>query len=127
VDVEELRKFEAEANKTNLGAIQGAHHDENYVVLDPANRKIQVYSPDNKLLWESSEISTGVSGDDYNTVTYTGGGKGLENFKGNNSTPAGITRISSITEYHGAPAFQRARLTSNGEIRMVHTPWMHAP
>ena len=122
VNVEELREQEKEFNKSNLGAIQGYKHDSNYIVVDKKGKKLTVYSANNEKVYETSDISTGLSGDDYNTVTYTkkvNGKDVIDHGKGNMSTPAGITKISSITDYHGAPAFQRARLNGEGNIRKV--------
>ena len=121
VDIEDLRKQEAEYNKTNLGAIQGATHDSNYVVIDKKNKKLSVYDAGNNLIWETRDISTGASGQDYNTKTYTrsSNGRTLDSGKGNMSTPAGITRISSIDNYHGVPSIQRARIDSKGNIQRV--------
>ena len=122
VNVEELREQEKEFNKSNLGAIQGYKHDSNYIVVDKKGKKLTVYNANNEKVYETSDISTGLSGDDYNTVTYTkkvNGKDVIDHGKGNMSTPAGITKISSITDYHGAPAFQRARLNGEGNIRKV--------
>ena len=122
VNVEELREQEKEFNKSNLGAIQGYKHDSNYIVVDKKGKKLTVYNANNEKVYETSDISTGLSGDDYNTVTYTkkvNGKDVIDHGKGNMSTPAGITKISSITDYHGAPAFQRARLNGEENIRKV--------
>lgn len=117
--LEEVRRKEAEYNRTNLGAIQGATHSSNYVVIDKKGKKLTVYNSKNEVVWETTDISTGLSGNDYNTITYVNSNGTIRNGVGNNSTPAGVTRISSITDYHGAPAFQRARLDNEGNILRV--------
>lgn len=119
VKVDELRTKEAEYNKTNLGAIQGATHDSNYVVIDKKGKKLTVYNANNEVVYETSDISTGLSGNDYNTKTFTRNGKDVYG-EGNMSTPAGVTRISSMDMYHGAPSFQRVRLDSYGNPKKVY-------
>ena len=119
VNVDDLRSKEAEYNKTNLGAIQGATHDSNYVVIDKKGKKLTVYNANNEVVYETSDISTGLSGNDYNTKTFTRDGKDVYG-EGNMSTPAGVTRISSMDMYHGAPSFQRVRLDSYGNPKKVY-------
>ena len=119
VNIDDLRSKEAEYNKTNLGAIQGATHDSNYVVIDKKGKKLTVYNADNEVVYETSDISTGLSGNDYNTKTFTRNGRDVYG-EGNMSTPAGVTRISSMDMYHGAPSFQRVRLDSYGNPKKVY-------
>ena len=95
-------------NRDNITAIQHAQHDGNYVIIDKKNNNLSTFDKNNKLLYTTKDISTGLSGQDYNTITYQGKG-GLENYASNNSTPAGILTISSTGTYHGAPSFQRSR------------------
>lgn len=110
-------------NKNNITAIQHAQHDGNYVIVDKKNNNLSIFDKNNKLLYTTKDISTGLSGQDYNTVTYQGKG-GLENYAGNNSTPAGILTISGTGTYHGAPSFQRSRFNpETGKPYQVH-PWV---
>lgn len=110
-------------NRDNLSAIQHAQHDGNYVIVDKKNNSINIFDKNNKLLYSTKDISTGLSGQDYNTVTYQGS-SGFENYAGNNSTPAGILTISGVGEYHGAPSFQRSRFNpETGKPYQVH-PWV---
>lgn len=110
-------------NRDNITAIQHAQHDGNYVIIDKKNNNLSIFDKNNKLLYTTKDISTGLSGQDYNTITYQGKG-GLENYAGNNSTPAGILTISSIGTYHGAPSFQRSRFNpETGKPYQVH-PWV---
>lgn len=123
VDIRKERERERILNKDNISAIQGFKHDSNYAIVDKKNKLIKVYNKDNKLLYQSSDISTGFSGNDYNTVTYQGSGS-IENFAGNNSTPAGILTISGKGEYHGSPSIQRSRFNpETGKPYQVH-PWV---
>lgn len=103
---------EEELNKTNMGAIQGYAHQNNYIVIDKAKGILTVYSKDNKPLAQTN-ISTGLSRNDYNTITYTDKNGELRDYAGNNSTPAGITEISSVNQYYGYPSYQRARYNAN--------------
>lgn len=109
VDYREQRRFEQELNKSgkNEDIIKYIQHDKNYAIIDKKKKVIEVFSPENELIY-SGKIGTGKSGDDYNTITYTKDGK-IINFKGNNSTPAGITMVSGTGTYHGVPSFTRAR------------------
>lgn len=123
INIREEREKENRLNLNNVSAIQGYRHNSNYAIVDKKNKNIKVYNKDNKLLYQSSGISTGLNGTDYNTVTYQGN-KGLENLLGNNSTPAGILTISSKGEYHGLPSFQRSRFNpKTGKPYKVH-PWI---
>ena len=116
MSLSERRTFEEEANKTNLGAIQGYRHDNNYAVIDKKNKTITVYSPTNKVLYQSNEINTGLSGDDYNTITYTDKLGKIKNSEGNMSTPAGITEISGLGTYHSQPSYIRKRVGDETDI-----------
>lgn len=123
VDIRKERQKEYNLNKDNVSAIQGFKHDSNYAIVDKKNKLIKVYNKDNKLLYQSTGISTGLSGNDYNTVTYQGSG-GIENFAGNNSTPAGILTVSGKGVYHGVPSLQRSRFNpETGKPYQVH-PWV---
>ena len=116
-----LREYYAEEeklNSSNVSAIQGAKHNQNYAIIDKANKNIKVYNSKNELLYESKGINLGKSDNDYNTVTYSKNGRLLYG-QGNNSTPAGITMISSKGNYHGNPSFQRARVDGNGNMLMT--------
>ena len=95
-----------------MGAIQGYAHQNNYIVIDKAKGILTVYSKDNKPLAQTN-ISTGLSRNDYNTITYTDKNGELRDYAGNNSTPAGITEISSVNQYYGYPSYQRARYNAN--------------
>ena len=112
----ERRALEEEANKTNLGAIQGYRHENNYAVIDKKNKTITVYSPTNKILYQSSNIATGLSGDDYNTITYIDKKGKIKDSEGNMSTPAGITEINDIGTYHNQPSYTRKRVGDNTDI-----------
>ena len=116
-----LREYYAEEeklNSSNISAIQGAKHNQNYAIIDKANKNIKVYNSKNELLYESKGINLGKSNNDYNTVTYSKNGRLLYG-QGNNSTPAGMTMISSKGNYHGNPSFQRARVDGNGNMLMT--------
>jgi hypothetical protein len=55
-------------------------------------------------------MSTGISGDDYNTITYSDDSGDIKSYSGNMSTPAGITRIGSIYKNNdGSISFTRQR------------------
>ena len=104
-----LNKKEAEINKSgNIDIIHSAKHNSNYAIVDKKKEVIEVYSKQGKLLYKGS-IQTGGSHDDFNTITYTDENGKLRSHQGNNSTPAGITRITGKVEYHGHPAFTRGR------------------
>lgn len=98
----------------NLSIIQSVNHDDYYIVVDKKNKKVSVYDTDNNLTYSSSGISTGVSGDDYNTITYVNSNGHIISGKGNNSTPAGITYITGIGTYHDLPSFVRGRADKSG-------------
>lgn len=114
VDIRKERQKEDRLNLENITAIQGYHHDSNYVILDKANRKLTIYDKNNKPLYETSDISFGASGNDYNTITYVDANGRIRNMQGNNSTPAGITTITGKGTYHGFPSFTRGRIDNKG-------------
>ena len=107
-------KLDALINQDNVKAIQSVNHDNNYVILDKKNGVISVYDKYNNLLYKSTGVSTGVSGEDYNTITYYDTDGTIKNGAGNNSTPAGITQITSKNTYHDLPSFTRGRKGKNG-------------
>lgn len=109
VDIRREREIENRLNLSNISAIQGYKHDGNYVIIDKKNRVLTIYDKNNQPLYVTSDFSTGASGNDYNTITYTDNGGSIINGKGNNSTPAGILEISGKGTYHGYPSFTRAR------------------
>lgn len=101
---------EAEINKmSDEDIIKSVDHKSNYAIVDKKNKKLTVYSPSGDILYSTNNIGVGASGDDYNTYTKTTKDKKLIAGAGNMSTPAGITRVSGIGEYHGQKSFQRAR------------------
>ena len=118
-NIREYYEQEAKLNLDNVSAIQGAKHKQNYAIIDKDTRTIKVYDVNNNLLYESNQINTGKANTDYNTVTYSGRNGKLLYGQGNNSTPAGITVISSKGDYHGNPSFQRARVDGNGNMRLT--------
>lgn len=108
-DLMEMVSRETEINRmSDEDIIKSANHKSNYAIVDKKNKKLTVYSPHGDILYSTNNIGTGASGDDYNTYTKTKNGK-LVSGAGNMSTPAGITRVSGIGEYHGRKSFQRAR------------------
>lgn len=113
----DLEKKETEYNKTNLGAIQGTQHDSNYVVIDKKNHNLRVFDMNNKLLYQTDKIITGGSRNDYNTITYVDKNGEIKEGLGNESTPAGVTVISGVGMYHGAPSFTRSRVDSSGKAK----------
>lgn len=118
VNIRERRHLEDIANQDNLSAIQCVKHDSNYVVVDKKNKKLVVFDKNNNPIYQTDEISTGLSGDDYNTITYQKDGK-IVNFAGNNSTPAGITTIKNVGLYHGSPSFIRGRINKDGSVEDI--------
>lgn len=114
VDIRKERQLEDKLNLSNITAIQGYKHDSNYVIIDKKNRKITVYDKNNKPLYTTSDFATGLSGNDYNTVTYVDENGKIKNNAGNNSTPAGILEISGKGTYHSFPSFTRARINRDG-------------
>lgn len=113
INVREERLREQYLNKDNISAIQGYKHNDNYVIIDKKNRKLNIYDKNNNLLYSTNDFATGASGNDYNTITYEKDGK-IVNNAGNNSTPAGILEISGKGTYHGYPSFTRARINRDG-------------
>lgn len=93
-----------EWNKNNISAIMHAPHQGNYVLVDKNNHRLSIFDKDNNLLFSTNNIATGESGNDYNTIT-----KADLSEKMNMSTPAGISQITGLGEYHGAISFQRNR------------------
>lgn len=91
---------ESEWNANNISAIQHARHDGNYVIVNKDRHTLTVYDKFNKPVYSTSNISTGASGNDYNTIT-----KRNLSVMQNMSTPAGISTISSVGTYHGLPSF----------------------
>lgn len=114
VDIRREQALEDFYNRNNIDAIQGAHHDRNYVIVDKKNGTLTVFDKNNEPIYQSKGISTGASGDDYNTITYVNPDGSIRNMAGNNSTPAGITTIKSVGLYHGSPSFIRARGLEDG-------------
>lgn len=112
------RLQEAELNADNLSAILGARHDNTFAVIDKDKQVLTVYNKNGRII-TSVPVNTGKSNDDYNTKTYLDEKGHLINMAGNNSTPAGITEITSIYDYQGAPSFQRARVGSDNKIKTV--------
>lgn len=109
-DLMDIISREAEINKmSDEDIIKSVGHKSNYAIVDKKNKKLTVYSPSGDILYSTNNIGVGASGDDYNTYTKTTKDKKLIAGAGNMSTPAGITRVSGIGEYHGQKSFQRAR------------------
>lgn len=109
-DLMDIISREAEINKmSDEDIIKSVDHKSNYAIVDKKNKKLTVYSPSGDILYSTNNIGVGASGDDYNTYTKTTKDKKLIAGAGNISTPAGITRVSGIGEYHGQKSFQRAR------------------
>lgn len=102
-------KREQDLNSDNVKAIQSVKHDGNYIIIDKANNTLSVFDNKNKLLYKTTDISTGKSGNDYNTITYVDQRGHIISGKGNESTPAGITKITGVSTYHGFPSFTRGR------------------
>ncbi len=114
INIREERQRENRLNLQDITAIQGYKHSDNYVIIDKKNRKLTVYDKDNNPLYVTSDFATGLSGNDYNTITYVDKQGRIRNNSGNNSTPAGILEISGKGSYHGYPSFTRARINKNG-------------
>lgn len=49
-------------NRDNITAIQHAQHDGNYVIIDKKNNNLSIFDKNNKLLYTTKDISTGLSG-----------------------------------------------------------------
>lgn len=108
-DLMDIISREAEINKmSDEDIIKSVDHKSNYAIVDKKNKKLTVYSPSGDILYSTNNIGVGASGDDYNTYTKTTKDKKLIAGAGNMSTPAGITRVSGIGEYHGQKSFRRA-------------------
>lgn len=114
INIRNERQRESKLNLQNISAIQGYKHDNNYVIIDKKNRRLTIYDKNNNPLYITSDFSTGASGNDYNTITYTDKNGNIRNMQGNNSTPAGILEISGKGMYHGYPSFTRARINKDG-------------
>lgn len=114
VDIVEEEKKEKEYNKSNASAIFNFKHTGSFIVVDKANARLTVYDKNNNPLFTTTNIASGASGNDYNTITYTDDSGELKDMMGNNSTPAGITYIGSISDYHGLPSFTRQRQNRDG-------------
>lgn len=114
INIRNERQRESKLNLQNISAIQGYKHNNNYVIIDKKNRRLTIYDKNNNPLYITSDFSTGVSGNDYNTITYTDKNGNIRNMQGNNSTPAGILEISGKGMYHGYPSFTRARINKDG-------------
>ena len=120
VNVREEWYKESQLNSENISAIQGYKHKSNYAIVDKKNKTFSIFDKNNNLLYQTDDIATGVSGDDYNTTTYyKPGTKVIDNFAGNMSTPAGITEIRATSNYHGYPSFIRSRVNNQNEINQV--------
>lgn len=114
INIRNERQRESKLNLQNISAIQGYKHNNNYVIIDKKNRRLTIYDKNNNPLYITSDFSTGASGNDYNTITYTDKNGNIRNMQGNNSTPAGILEISGKGMYHGYPSFIRARINKDG-------------
>lgn len=114
INIRNERQRESKLNLQNISAIQGYKHNNNYVIIDKKNRRLTIYDKNNNPLYITSDFSTGASGNDYNTITYTDKNGNIRNMQGNNSTPAGILEISGKGMYHGYPSFTRARINKDG-------------
>lgn len=120
VNFNDIEKIEESINTDNKQAIQSITHNNNYVIIDKKNHTLSVYNKNNKLLFQTSDLSSGRSKQDYNTITFVDKNGKIREGAGNNSTPAGITIISGVGEYHGVPSFSRARIDQNGNINKVN-------
>ena len=114
INIRNEHQRESKLNLQNISAIQGYKHNNNYVIIDKKNRRLTIYDKNNNPLYITSDFSTGASGNDYNTITYTDKNGNIRNMQGNNSTPAGILEISGKGMYHGYPSFTRARINKDG-------------
>lgn len=114
VNVLAEQKKEEQWNKSNASAIFNFKHTGSFIVVDKANTRLTVYDKNNNPLFTTTNIASGASGNDYNTITYTDDSGELKDMMGNNSTPAGITYIGNISNYHGLPSFTRQRQNRDG-------------
>lgn len=119
VDLRKEREREDVISYDNIAAIQNTPHNGNYVITDKKNNELYIFSKDNQLLYKTSDISTGESGNDYNTITYVDDNGNIKNKAGNNSTPAGISVITGTGSYHGFPSFTRGRINSDGTVEDI--------
>lgn len=110
---------EKDLNTDNIKAIQGVKHSDNYVIIDKLNSKLTVFDKDNNPIFTTNNISTGKSGNDYNTITYVDEKGIIRSGKGNESTPAGITKITGTGIYHGIPSFTRGRLQGDNSVEDI--------
>lgn len=109
----EIRGVEDDINKKDdKTIIKSGKHDSNYAIVDKKNQKIEVFNKDGELLYDS-KVQTGASGEDFNTITYVDNNGHIINHAGNDSTPAGITRISYKGKYKGRACFVRSRYNSS--------------
>ena len=108
LDYKEIKKKESVLNKSgdNAAIIKSVQHNNNFAIIDKKKKVIEVYSPDNELLY-TGRIGTGRSGDDYNTITYSKKDGSIIDGKGNNSTPAGIT-WDGVLEHFKKPISYRS-------------------
>jgi LysM repeat protein len=113
-DIRETRQLESQLSSKE--AIMAATHKSNYAIIDKDAQKIEVYNPQGELLGKVDTV-TGQSNLDYNTKTYTDSRGELIDMQGNNSTPAGITEITSTGSYHGVPSFQRSRVGNDDKVK----------
>lgn len=116
-----------ETGLDSLGAIRGFKHQGNYVLVDKKNNTLSVFDRNNNQLFSTKDISTGKSGDDYNTITYVDSKGHIRNNAGNNSTPAGITFITGKGTYHGFTSFTRGRLGNNGKTEDIASSFHWGP
>lgn len=119
VDIRNERAKEDIINRDSFNAIQSAQHDSNYVVIDKKNKKLNIFDKNNNLLYSTTDISTGASGNDYNTITYVDKKGTIRSGAGNNSTPAGISVITGEGTYHGFPSFTRGRIGNDGSVEDI--------
>lgn len=108
-----------ESSLDSLGSIMNYNHQGNYVLIDKKNNTLTVFDRNNNQLFQTKDISTGKSGNDYNTITYVDSRGVIRNNAGNNSTPAGITFITGKGQYHGFDSFTRGRMNTNGVIEDI--------
>jgi LysM repeat protein len=113
--LDELRALEQSLSDEE--AIKASVQTGNYIVVDKKNKKLTVYNKNDRPIYTTADVSFGTSGNDYNTITYVKGNGTIKSGEGNMSTPAGITAISGIGTYHGAPAYTRARVGNNLQIK----------
>ena len=108
VDINEL--YGKEDSYNSLESILNAPHNGNYAILDKNKGWLWAYDRNNNVL-DSMRISSGLSGNDYNTAMVFRDGK-VQYGEGNMSTPAGIYKITGQGTYHGVPSFTRGRINN---------------